>query len=284
MRTLLTAPTTFYVSPAGNDITGEGTASNPWATPGGAYDNLQRNFDMGGIAGHQVSVAPHNAYTTELTASGPLVGQNDVLVFIGSPANPVATVIRPVKVNGASKFVVNASHGAMIYLDGFCLDESFGGLDIVEAAQGGTVVAFGRNIIFSNAAPGFNVVTASHNATITFASGFTVYARSIDGADGAQSLLFTSLGGMIAITNDGGQISAGGIAEIVFIGNPKFQIAMYADGGNIDIEGVHYTDNFIGKSYQARAGGVINAYNSQSIPGTIAGTLHSGGQYITTSP
>jgi hypothetical protein len=48
LRRLLTADETWYVSTAGNDVTGNGTALLPWRNPRKAFNYILQNIDLGG--------------------------------------------------------------------------------------------------------------------------------------------------------------------------------------------------------------------------------------------
>ena len=146
-RIKLAAPTEFYVATTGNDVTGNGSVGNPWATCQGAYDTLFRAYDFAGMP-VTVNVAD-GTYTKGLTAFGRIVGQRQFhdLFFKGNLANRANVIIRPAA-PPADYYCFGAAFGAMYKFEGFTLDMSNGAQDTVNAGSQ-TILGF-QNVTFGD--------------------------------------------------------------------------------------------------------------------------------------
>lgn len=272
-----TAAETFYVSTTGSNTLGDGTSGNPWASPVGAYKNLQRGHDLGGIVGHQIIVGP-GVYTDSLQAVGILPGQCDVLAIIGDLSNPLNCILKPAANLG---YAAAAIRGAQLYMDGFLFDESDGHNDIiVSAGQGGSLLAIGGHCQFSNIYPEYNLATAYDTGKIEFEGGFKLYGRtSAPLLPLPQCMLFAGADGQIQFNNNAG-LDFQCVLEL--IDSPNFALSvMYSFGGDIDAEGLEYIGQFGGcPNFLAHVGGKIRYLRSDPMPGTTTypgGPTHSGG-------
>ncbi len=86
MRITLTGPTTYYLSPAGDDNADGLTAITPWKTRQHAWDYAVANIDC---AGYRLTFQMLDGnYTDEFAASGSPIGIGSAKpLFIGNPSN-----------------------------------------------------------------------------------------------------------------------------------------------------------------------------------------------------
>lgn len=159
-RTLLTAPVTYYVSPAGSDSTGDGSAGNPWATPPHAADVIWDSLDLADLAGNgvvTVNIADGIAYPA-LNINGAPVGARgpQSIVFIGHPGSSISVQLAGlVSANDATFTVkslsapwVQVSNG-YLNLDDYCaLAASASQFD---AAGPRSVLGLGRIYLYGSA-------------------------------------------------------------------------------------------------------------------------------------
>ncbi len=101
-RTMLAGNTTYNVSTAGSDTTGDGSVGNPWATPAHASAFISQNIDFNGFDitinmanGSYVgfSVGTHVSSLNSLNAIANNVFGAANLIFAGNPADYTAVTI-----------------------------------------------------------------------------------------------------------------------------------------------------------------------------------------------
>jgi hypothetical protein len=88
VRTRLTADADLHVTTSGNDITGNGTISSPFATPQGAWDYARANIDA---AGNSINVLIGNGTYSGVYLTEGVTGCN--VFFKGNASNPALVVI-----------------------------------------------------------------------------------------------------------------------------------------------------------------------------------------------
>jgi hypothetical protein len=135
----------FYVSPSGNDGTGDGSSGNPWASPQGAINYCNANIDFGGQTA--VVNCAGGVYNTNFVQSQPNVGGGQ-LVIQGTVGNMAAVTFNCV--SGGN--VVQAANGGALFVQWLTFAGGGGGSCYLQALQGGTI-GYG-NINFTSPAGG----------------------------------------------------------------------------------------------------------------------------------
>ncbi len=174
-RIILSAPTTFHVSPSGNDLTGDGSLGLPWATRVHAWEVLSQ-YDLNGKA---VTIKLANgSYSDSLVAQGGLSGQTGgmgQIVFQGNPASPASVVVRP-----SSGPAFKAEFGGQYSIRALKMDMSVGQADAIFIGQN-------SNISIGNVVFGANV-NPWNDVNVGFTGGFYVDGDyTIDGTDNGVS-------------------------------------------------------------------------------------------------
>jgi hypothetical protein len=145
-RVRLTGAANFYVSPTGNDATGDGTIGNPWKTAPFVYSRLYSGYDLAGQTVTIVCMA--GTHTWSMQASGLLMGQSTPGQLVFDGLNSTTTTIQPA-LNAGYSF--SAAHGAMFSIRRMTLDQTNGNNDTVVVGQAGEItvldgINFGFNI------------------------------------------------------------------------------------------------------------------------------------------
>lgn len=115
VRNVLTGNATYFVSPTGNDSTGNGSSGSPWLTMQHAYNVVSGNLDLAGFA-VTISVA-NGTYTGGVSVADELVGNTQGrsgLIFLGNTSVPDNCFI-----NTASTNCFQAVDGGQFTVTGF---------------------------------------------------------------------------------------------------------------------------------------------------------------------
>jgi hypothetical protein len=266
-RIILTAATTFYVGTNGSDANNGLTSGTPWKTLAHAMSVIIGQYDFGGQTVTLQVVAGSSNYTERLTLS-PWVGggsfifdgggktinyagvaTNDGTVFLQGGALPGIATIQNV--------TIASSQGASSLVTGIFV-QSASSLKI------GSGVTFGSN--FSA-----HMLALNPGSIIFLAASLTISGNSPNGffVNGGVIRLF---GGAISITFSAA-VSIGVVADALngggLISLPS-SLVTWVNPGNVTGQRYSVASNAI----ITTAGGGLNF-----IPGTIAGTTSSGGQY-----
>ena len=261
-RIRLGANATVYISPAGNDTTGNGSSGNPWKTRAKAFAYIQQNLD---IAGNTVVIQMEDGtYTDSFVASGPVLGQTQPtqILFNGNSTTPSNVVINPSSGDG---FL--AAFGGMFAVQN-CLMENSGGGNCINASDFGAIY-LQAGIIFG-ASPG--------GAHIFANAGLIQVTQSYSIIGGAAYHLETS--------NPGAQIGMGSGITVTLTGTPNFTGA-FANAHLLGMTGVQipaptFSGAATGVRYLANGNGVISVSGGGAnyFPGNSAGATSTGGQYF----
>lgn len=208
-RTILTTPTTFYVSTAGSDVTGVGSLANPWFSRSHAYNTLQSKYDLGG---QTVTVQLANGvYTDSLQATGPLVGQNGAggLIFTGNTADATQVVIRPAALTG---YAFSAAFGAQYQVQFFTIDMINSSADGIVVGQKSSInIGFATGlpntsatlpsmIFMSPYGNGYNNISCAFGAFVQLTGNFSLrpstYTTTATWSSGSTSVTLTSVAGI----------------------------------------------------------------------------------------
>lgn len=257
-RIVLGAAASFNYKPStGSDITGDGSAGNPWASPAPLYSR----YDFGGQA---VTLNLLENTATQFPVLS-WVGGGSLLVNLGG-------------------FSIATTGGG--FPTGDCVSHISGSLTGDVTIQNGTLSAVSGTAI-RNTAPGLIKI----GTNLTF--GAVIPAHMIAGGGGTIELTngYTVSGGGAFhwFVDVLGQITDRGIGKVVTIsGTPTFSggFAAATDAGTIIMLALTFspaTGAFTGPRWSVSANGIVNSGNRgvNFIPGSQPGiNNNTGGQYI----
>lgn len=262
VRTLLSANLTLYVNgTTGSDSNTGLTANTAFATLQAAVNSIYHNYDFNGF-GVTISVA-NGTYTTGVTCVGVPPGMTAAIAFVGNHASPGLVTVSTTNANCFSVF-----SGASISVDGFQLTAT--GSSSPYNTVGTCLTAGGGSIVFN--AIIFGAAGTSHMSTYAGAN--------ISSNGNAYTIAGSSPIHMLA---SGGTINTV-LSPITLTGTPNFANSFaYANAiGYIQVYSAVYTGAATGTRYTATMNGVINtnAGGATFLPGSAAGVIAAGGQYV----
>lgn len=268
-REKLTGPYTVFVSLAGSDSSGDGSAGNPFLTLQHAWNFVIGSFDF---SGQTVTIQlTDGTYNAGLVAAGAAIGGTATasVIITGNASNSANVVI---SVTGADGIV--ASNGAGVIVQNLTVRStavgSSGGAAL--AATWGGFLGF-RNVIFG--ASTFYHVFATQGGNIQAINNYSITG----GAEVHMSILGGAFGQMSA--TGGGAVAV----VITLTGNPNFSVGFVqaSSNGTIYAPLCNFVGTATGPRYQAVAGGVIDTEGANNgnpanyFPGSAVGTLVNGG-------
>jgi hypothetical protein len=261
-RTTLTAPTTFYVRPDGND-NNSGLANSTT----GAFQTIQKAVDY-------VSSLDLSTYLATIQVTGPTppttynITTINLKNYLGPPPLIIGDTANPLNV------VISAANGDCFLSDavrpwhirGFRIKSTVGG-HCLHAVNGGII--YFQNIDFNGSGPGYAHMNASYFGAINATATYTI-----------------SGGGEFHLLSSNANITIVSAGTIVVSNTPAFATA-FAYATNV---GFIYTSgaNFSGAATGMRYTMITNAAiytgggGANYFPGSIAGPTSptpSGGQY-----
>lgn len=253
--------TAYYVSPAGNDSTGNGSASAPWATIQRAIDVISSSYDLAGIA-PTINLAPGTYAPFSVATS--FVGVSAIYI-VGDPATPASCVISATNAN-----CVTVTAGPQVYLSGITLSATGNGTtgNGVYCYDGGRVT-IGANVAFGACAYAHMQVVGS-GATISLGLPYRIVGSAI----------FHLMVGKCASA-----IVQGGMT-ITLVGTPAFSGYFFYGFSCALIECLAANCTFSGSAtgvrYNVNNNAVINTGGGGAnyLPGSGAGTTGTGGLYV----
>ena len=259
-RRRLNANTTLYVNAATGNDNNPGSAGAPWKTLSKAASYLQTALDLNGFV-VTVSVAD-GTYTDAFQLAGYVPGQTDStkVQVVGNEANPTACYV-----NCATVAPFGASNGAAFQVSGFQVAAS----SILAQSGSGLYASTGGLISYKNIA--FNACVYAH--VLAELGGYCVASgpNTING--NCSTHLFAKDSGTIAVAGRSTTLSGG----------PTFNGAFAsAESGVIEAADATFTGGASGPRYYANANGVIktNGGGGNFFPGSLAGSVNAGGQYL----
>jgi hypothetical protein len=249
-RTALTGNTTYYVTPSGNDSTGDGTSGSPWQTIQHAVNVIASTIDL---AGYTVTI--------KLNATGSYSGVNVKGPWVGGPYNAV-TIVGDTGTSSNTVITggVNCNDGG-IAISNLQVQNSSGdaiGLDADAQIDIGSAIVFGTTTGSHVDVKNGSIATLQHNYNVTggaavdhFAVGpaGTINAGSIT-ATGSSSLTF----GTYANASNCGVLYAPSYAWSGFSGVTAVQYGVQLNGV-ININGATAAGYFPGGSSGSTATG-----------------------------
>lgn len=246
VREKLTANRTYYVRTDGSD-SNDGLSN----TSGGAFLTIGKAVSVmqeldAGIYNVTISVAD-GTYAENVTVNGPLIGTGTFKIQ-GNTTTPANVVVNRIW----------AQNGAIITVDGFRLTSTSG----LRALNNGTKLTIDNVSLSGAVAMSAEVGGLIHgvNADINIES--TVSTSIAQATNGVIDLFGAS------ITVDGNAWSAAGAFYVISVSYVRLQ-------------GVTFTGSATGKRYAVSQNSVLHTAGGGAsfIPGDVAGTTASGGQY-----
>lgn len=260
-RQRLTAPITFYVSPAGNDANDGLTQGTAFASITHAYNYIRDRIDLNGFQSY-IQLAD-GLYSTGV-CQFPCIGPAPVIQGDLADASKVT-------VNGVSNPAIVAAGGAVIYVKNFTVTATGPGGDY--GAIGAGLYAGAATIIHQNM--NFGACTDSH-----------IFAQSSGGITvGQTNALYNIVGGALrhVYSGSGGYVAFAD-AHINLAGTPAFSESFVTAtrGGSVDCWGAVFTGGATGTRYLVTANGIIDTGGGgpNYFPGNAAGVQNSGGEYV----
>lgn len=172
---------TFYVATTGNNTTGDGSVSKPWATIQYALNQLTRYRTAGTLI---IDVAD-GTYVENIDVPSGIVGE---VKLQGDNANPNNVVI-----DGSGGTIFNSTqNGTNILIDGFRLTDGIFGM-LLDAAY----VRIGK--IFMDDVT-YGVIATNTQSTI-FLSGYGDSTIACDGTNGSTAVIFNNQSNIIIQQN-----------------------------------------------------------------------------------
>ena len=264
LRLQLTTNTTYYVDPAGNDTTGDGSVGNPWATIQHAANHIMYNVTAQGVAvviqvadgtyNESVSLGPHQIF-----ALG--AGQDNYYsaprINFSSTSTPTNVVIAPLALgptwSGTEGATISVQQSEWQLTGGFSITQgSSTNLHGLAAFNNGHLAIGGDNFAGTNTAIVYNdavdiALSAEMNSAITI-------------GDRAVTIEFASTVGQLGIVDDHSHIEIYELTTITFDADPGFNGSL---GG---AWGLNFSG---GCSITSRATYVFNSSNTHTKPSAI---------------
>lgn len=262
-RIRLTAPIVYYVSPTGSDIANTGlTPASPLQSVQQAYNALAYFYDFNGFqATIQLAAGTYSLAGGHLVAHGPIPGQSLPVILLGNTSAPTGVVLQ-----STAAHTLSVSLGAYI---------SASGLRLIAGGGGSAVNVDTAGAFTCGAALDFNNCSGSH---IVATHGGLVNA-------GANNYTISANAQVHINASSCGTINIGGGNTVTISGTPTFGVA-FADaslGGVIDSNTATspYAGTTGGTRYLASMNAVIatNGGGASFFPGSVAGSVLTGGQY-----
>jgi hypothetical protein len=251
LRQVVTTPTTFYVSPSGNNAN-DGSSGAPWQT---VQHAAQRVSDLDVRANVTVQIA--DGTYSEIVTFYPIIGGHGASVsFVGNDVTPANCVLR----------------SAAIF-QGSVLPYVFSGIRFAPTASGTVLNVNGAQVHvgsceFAATVGAFAHIRGGAGAVLFFDVPYRITggaARHLSAEQGAKFYLFPG--------------------TMTIVGTPAFSAAFAwaEDGGSaIYSSSTTFSGGATGKRYHAELNGILQTYGSgiNYYPGNVAGDVATGGQYL----
>ena len=262
-RTILTASTTLYVNTTGSDSNNGLSLTTPFQTIQNAL-NVASSFDN--VIYNVTIQVSDGTYKENLTIK-PLLNPLGNLTLQGNQSNSSSVIIQ----SPGSGNTLAAYYGTSILLNNLYLSGSAGGGNLITLFYNAFAVP--SNLVYGQVATGQAMVSVNRGGTINFnATTCTI----IGGPSTASSFIWSYLGGKTMFSGVG----------INFVGSSSYSTAFMdisqgavVAGGTLRLTG---SGAVTGKKFSITTNGVIDTggLGVSYLPGSIAGTSGSGGQYV----
>lgn len=257
-RLRLTAPITFYVSPAGNDANDGLTQGTAWASITHAYNYIRDRLDLNG---YQSTIQLADGTYASATFQFPCIGPAPIIQ--GDLADPTRAIV-----NGVSVPAITATAGAQVIVQDFTVTATGPAGDY--GAIGAGLLASGGGVIIMRSGMNFGACSTAHVAAygsgvISCAGTGVVYTIS---GSAPQHVLIDS--GLVSIAD----------ANISIAPGVNFSTAyVYATNGasNMDGWGCTWTGTATGLRYNVTNNATVHGNGPNYFPGNQAGVTSNGG-------
>lgn len=266
----LTAPRTYYVNWATGNDTYDGLQATVGATPNGPFKTLQRaadamaRFNLNGF-NVTVNVADSASYTSAIL---PDVAGQGLINWVGNAATPANVVIN--SPNGSTPSII--ARGTHHNMSGFKVTGAGEGfVTNLGAILGLSNIEYGATVGAQNRCVNGGQIRLGNGVwRITGGSAFNSFSPS--------SFVSCEQGGRFDISNISSPPS------LTIVGTPNYvsPFLFAADLGVVVFRYTSLTGAATGTRYQALTNSVINTGGGGAtyVPGNVAGSVSSGGQYI----
>ena len=279
-RIIMTANTSFYVSPGGNDTNNSCLAlATPCATPQRALDVIQMGYDLHGfIATINLGNGSYTASGSVAAVNGPFVGARSLLnaagpvILQGNVATPDSVVLTT---TGTNTSAVLATGGGLLTVTGMKLVASNTNGKEIYATLGGSVnfslVDFGQ--------AGLAQIQADTGGSVQAIGNYTISAGATVHAYGAGA-------GIIGLSDP---VPGGPVFSVTLTGTPAFStaFALSQDLGLIiaSSSAISFSGSATGNKCTISGNSVVDTGGGGIgfLPGSVncsGGLITSGGQYL----
>jgi hypothetical protein len=267
VREKLTADLQMYISPSGDDANDGLTALTPKATLQNIHTTVHDRYDLAGRAVY-INLAA-GIYNQGVQFQGRPVGGTSTInwYIVGNESNPGSVTINAVNGNCFA-----LSFGAAVQIRGVKMTSTGAPTSFSNAGYG--VLCFSsaymelRNVEFGSC--GYAHISSNDSSFVTMMG----VPYRISG--GAQYHILAYTGGTIAGATSSVTIASASAFGTAFVGSTI--------GGNAAVYSMTFTGagNVTGRRYVADFGGLIQVGGGGAnyLPGSIAGTVATGGNYI----
>ena len=277
-RIRCTANLVLYVSPTGNDATGTGSTTLPFATMQYAYNLGQNLYDGAGYT-FTIYLMP-GTHTSPLTMYGPLTGFQSGLNLTSQSGSYANTIVSVTNVNAIS--VVWA---AVLSVSNFTVQAPVGTTSLVKQTGTGLYLSNGG---LCSIGPGMNFGSCgSFHILLQAAASFgCISPYTISGGAGLGHVAAAETS--TASFNGYGASPAG--MTVTLIGNPGFATAGWGfatslSSSYVQFLGITWVGTATGLKFVVGNGGYlgVNGAGLNYLPGSLAGTgnalVYGGGYY-----
>lgn len=257
-RIRLNADLTLFVSTTGSNSNNGLTIGAPFLTIQKAMDVLYNNYDLNGFS-CTIQLAD-GTYTSGVSAAGPMVGQKfgSSITVAGNTASPLNVVIN----GGSGAVCIGSNNGSYISCKNMVLAGGYG----LVASSGGQIAA-GVGMSFGACAQSH--IQCNYCGIVILGNDYAISGAAV------QSHITVTQGGVVIMNSTG--------LTCTLSGTPSFSNFVFATtGGNVLAQTIVFAGSgATGSRYGASMNGVIqtNGGGANYLPGSIAGTLTTGGQY-----
>lgn len=260
-RLRLTAPITFYVSPAGDDTNDGLTQGTAWASITHAYNYIRDRVDLNGFqATIQLADGTYSSAYCQFACVGPAP------LILGNTADASR-----VTVNGVGVPAIAAGTGAIIQCHNFTVTASGTGGDY--GAVGAGLLGNSGGIIYHESM-NFGACSTGHIMAAPGGSVGPIRTGVLWNIVGAAPSHLLSWGGDVGCAD----------AVISISGTPNFSggFCNIQNSGRTEAWNCQFTGSATGPRYSVTGNGIISTGNAgpNYFPGDAAGTFATGGQYL----
>ncbi len=260
-KLVLATDTTFYVSTAGSDSTGDGSSAAPWATIQKAADFLAEYVDAAGF-NITIQLAVAGTYNGAVSFSKPIagVGNGNPVVILGSVGSAASYIVQNTSGTGL------ASSASVVKISGLTIiGTGSTAAACITASTTGGIIKIGAGVIFG-------ATQGTH--MLAYYGGFINVEASYTIAGGGVIHCSAATGGIILFSQ---------LITVTVSGTPAFSsYFVTAVAAAIDCRSVTFSGSATGTRYFANVGGTINTNGGGAnyFPGSGAGSTSNNGTYV----